>query len=124
MYLRDAIVSVSLLFIHKIKIAIPYFTLPERKHLNVKRRKKDSPLSGIELLTRYTFSITKAVRVVSECIYVTREFRSSPTRNTRLAVWKCLTFIRRSASYHRTAEGCSWSADSKCQHKHYCCANG
>jgi len=40
MYLRDAIVSVSLLFIHKIKIAIPYFTLPERKHLNVKRRKK------------------------------------------------------------------------------------
>jgi hypothetical protein len=102
-HLRDAIVSVSLLFICKIKIAIPYFTLSERKHLNVKRRKKDSSLSGIELLTRYTFSISKAVTVVSECIYVTRKFRSSPTRNRMLAVWKCLTFIRRSTSYDRTA---------------------
>jgi len=33
-------------------------------------------------------------------------------------------FIQRSASYHRTVEGCSWSADSKWQHQHYGCAYG
>jgi hypothetical protein len=52
MHISDSIVSVSLLFIHRIKIAIPYFALPERKPLNVKK-KEDSPLSGMALQTRY-----------------------------------------------------------------------
>ena len=43
---------------------------------------RQSSLKLITLQTaQYTFSITKAVIALSECIYVTREFRSSALRN-------------------------------------------
>jgi len=43
--------------------------------------KNDNCLSGITLpAAQYTFSITNAVTVLSEYIYVTREFRYSALR--------------------------------------------
>ena len=80
--------------------------------------------AGKTLRLEYTFIVSKAVRLLLDCIYVALQFRSSPIHNTMWAVRKCLAFIRRSASYHRTAEGRCWSADIKWLHKHSGCANG
>ena len=80
--------------------------------------------AGKTLRLEYTFIVSKAVRLLLDCIYVALQFRSSPIHNTMWAVRKCLAFIRRSASYHRTAEGRCWSADIKWLHKYYGCANG
>ena len=72
-----------------------------------KSRQWENVLWGITLQAEHNFIITKAINVLLECIYVALQFRSSPLHNSVWAVRKCLAFIRRSASYHRTAQGVS-----------------